>query len=486
MSVFDDFNPEHGGNREGTRVPASARKSTYADIDVLKRDIDTLIERTTALQNTLVEELQGTALAVGDFDPRLVESLEREWPQELGEVPDFVSYRFYRSLQFRDTTASKYLRSRFEEAARDVSGTSALDLHDLASITKQEAELVRNFLDTKVSQTNDSSEHRILEVFQDWVQPALVQTKKLQAYAETGPGSAVTEQEYSAITSAEARRGQALSKVKLNASNDQVVRDMSVLKKNFSEFAEVFYERFLGPALQYRSEVSSQFPESSSKIAKELTFTSALMDENLKTVISDQSRRRKIYHNKTNKIFENVQVRDYHRKRIHELASKGKPVPQAGPRILIQAFETPSEVEFFDVVYPEKVNPSEPTVTSNHGALEGLETGNDHPQYLLRTGGTMSGDIAFADSATIDGVHPSTHAHTGEDGSAKISGSSILGGTLSEETIDKTQKPATPDNLQILELKEVIVPPGLTTFTATLRWDGSSDAADFQVQITEV
>jgi hypothetical protein len=45
---------------------------------------------------------------------------------------------------------------------------------------------------------------------------------------------------------------------------------------------------------------------------------------------------------------------------------------------------------------------------------------DNHPQYLLKTGGNISGDVSVDPNVTIDGVDLSTHSHTGYDGSTKI------------------------------------------------------------------
>ena len=57
---------------------------------------------------------------------------------------------------------------------------------------------------------------------------------------------------------------------------------------------------------------------------------------------------------------------------------------------------------------------------SSHSLLQDLEE-DHHPQYLLKDGGRIIGDILVAEGVTIDGVDLNTHAHTGTDGSTKIS-----------------------------------------------------------------
>jgi hypothetical protein len=45
---------------------------------------------------------------------------------------------------------------------------------------------------------------------------------------------------------------------------------------------------------------------------------------------------------------------------------------------------------------------------------------DSHPQYLLKTGGTLSGNVTLDEGVTIDGIDPSLHAHDGSDGSVRI------------------------------------------------------------------
>jgi hypothetical protein len=65
--------------------------------------------------------------------------------------------------------------------------------------------------------------------------------------------------------------------------------------------------------------------------------------------------------------------------------------------------------------------------------LDGLDE-DHHPQYLLRAGGRILGNIEVQDGVTIDGVDINSHAHTGDDGSARIKSTDIDYETPREET----------------------------------------------------
>jgi hypothetical protein len=59
------------------------------------------------------------------------------------------------------------------------------------------------------------------------------------------------------------------------------------------------------------------------------------------------------------------------------------------------------------------------SLKSSHSLLDDL--GEDsHPQYLMKSGGSITGNILIENKSKIDGVQIGTHSHNGADGSAKI------------------------------------------------------------------
>jgi hypothetical protein len=64
------------------------------------------------------------------------------------------------------------------------------------------------------------------------------------------------------------------------------------------------------------------------------------------------------------------------------------------------------------------------TLNSSHGYFNDLLE-DHHPQYLLRSGGTITGDINITGNARIAGIDLANHTHSYEDGSASIRASNI-------------------------------------------------------------
>jgi hypothetical protein len=74
-------------------------------------------------------------------------------------------------------------------------------------------------------------------------------------------------------------------------------------------------------------------------------------------------------------------------------------------------------------------------------------------------------------------MRPSTHAHTGKDGTLRISASDI-------EFADVAQ-PQAPSDLRLVKFTQAIVPPGVTLFDALISWEGS-DEHTYDVQVTRI
>lgn len=507
--VSGEYNPDIGAN-----VPVVddfgniAATESYADIDYLRRLINTLLEEAKFLGQRLEEDMLNYSLLVGDHDSRLVESHRKEWPPSLGEVKDRVSYRYYKALRFRNTTSAAYIRARYEEGARGVTGTNAIDVLEVVKIIRDETLLIQEFLNANIGNVDDSSEFRILELFQDWVHSAIGNIREFWAFFEAGeaPEELLDPAEINRTTPDEAKRGQVVFKVKLNAQNSTIQKDLDFLKRNFSEFAPDFYVRFLGPALRYRLQVGRQTFPTGNRLMREIEEASSALDANLRTVIGDQLRRTELFTSKMKAIRDNMRQRDKYRSYIVQLAFRGNPLPASGPNVMVWETDTAEEVDYWveeelqfessiseDVDdsgevtsdTPTPISPVVPgTFVASHGELENL-LADDHPQYLLRSGGTITGNIFMGSGATIDGMRPSTHRHTGLDGSPQIDGKDIILDTLPEKAVDTRTRPETPVNLAITGYRLNSRPPGVTVVDTTLEWDGNQEY-NYEVQIVLV
>jgi hypothetical protein len=121
---------------------------------------------------------------------------------------------------------------------------------------------------------------------------------------------------------------------------------------------------------------------------------------------------------------------------------------------------------------------------SSHNSLSGREEEDAHPQYLLKSGGTITGDILVEDGVKIGGIELGKHAHTGEDGSAKISGKSIEFGTLTSEVVDINEDVPKPINVRLTGYSDSGQIGEQSFLAANIFWESLGDGQMYEIQIT--
>lgn len=465
----EDYQPPIGSNQEGGN-PLPGVPGSYADIDLLNQELSLLLTELSAFEAELTKDLRDFSLALDTQDFRLLEAHSLEWPDFLPPTAH-VSFRYYNALKFRPTVSSKYLRERWEDAARDVTGTVAIDFRSLVQITRTEAEYVRVLVDEMVD-LQDSSDHRIVEGQLDWVGSARVLTSKMRTAYSTRGGEVIDSASMARLTPESARQAQAAFKVKLNTSNDELVKSLHALEQSHVETSPAFYGRVLGPAWKMRR-------KSSNPNSQELRETASALDSQLRSAIADLARRKDSFIKKTEKLLETIDERDKYRSAIRELSVKGKAIPASGPRVMQRTQETPEEVEYWDAFEEQQKESLRPS----HSSLVDRD-GNPHPQYLLESGGELTGDMVLAEGVKIDGVDLSDHRHTGED-SVKVHGDDIMDESLFEATVNPESVPPVPTDLEILDHREVILPPGAITIDSWMKWKGQTHYT-YEVQLTPI
>lgn len=486
--VSGEYNPSIGSNVPPLPQMQGQDDATYADTDMLRGLLESLIDEVRELERRLEEELSLFAMPVGTSDAKLIEAHLKEWPSDLGNPGDKISYRYYKALRLRRSTSAEYIRKRYEEAARGVKGTNAIDILAIAILIRDEALLVRDFIDANIYRVDDSSEFRVLELFQDWVESALVGVREFWQFFEERKETKelFPPNEVERASREEAKQGQAFFKVKLNSYNASIHKDIEFLQKNFSEFAPTFYNKFLGPALSYRLKVGRKIMPTGNAISHVVEEGSKTLDANLRTALADQRRRKDLFSNKIIKIREEISERDKYRDYVQQFASKGTAIDETAHKAMVISEEREVEIDYWRRYEQDQgafiPRAEDSTMLAPHSFLDNLAEGNDHPQYLLRSGGTITGDIPMDTDVKIDGMDPSIHRHTGEDGTEKIHGSDII--DIPEGSLDTTKPPA-PHDLRVVEHKKTTIPPGATVINTTVEWKGSTDYS-YEVQVAEV
>lgn len=473
------YEPTDGANRDKLPLAADLTEPTgFADLDYLRRLLS-LIRRETAVEIVLMEEeLNQLVLHIktDSSDDKLREAMGQEWPATLGRVQSFIPYQYYKALQFRDTASATYIRDRWKSAAREVGGSRTFDLILPLYMIRSEVQFIEDFLVQFIGDVNDSSEERIVELFQEWAAVALTAVRKISKEYKTPDSSRkLTEQELKEVKAAEAAQYQAIFAVKVNALNTLVDQQVSLLTKNWSSTSDYFYNRLLGPALQFRLKTSRKVYPGNGRLASIATQAAESLNGNLSLLITDQMRRNEIFVAKIDSFNDAVSLRDTYRTYVVQLAAVSeKPVTAT-----IQKSEfVLNPDEWFDAVV-ENATPT--TYGAYHEKLLGLDEVDAHPQYLDRLGrNVLQGNVKVAPGVRVDGVDLDRHAHTGDDGSARIKGEDIDG--LVANVIDRDVEVDAPYNVRLVKSQASASGRGLDVHIA---WDGLPEHL-YDIQVVPV
>lgn len=484
-----EYKPSLGGNVAGPVRPSeSGLANTYANINDLQSQLRKLFQNCDYLITQFQSDLSSLALEItsdpSDYDLR--DAQTAIFPEKTVDI-NFVTYRYYDLLDSVDSAASKYIQRKYEIASRDVNGDNALELMTLVKIIQKEGLLIDDFLNQYIGGVNDSSERRVLELFQDWVSTALGHTGRiLSIHKKKNSTVEFNEKDIQSVDQGEASNTQALFKIKMNSVNEEISSEINILKRNFSEYSNVFYEKFMGPLLKTRLIATKSIYPRSGLMGTEIGTIKSITENHLESILTDQLRRQKIFDDKLNIITNLIQKRDTYRGYIKQLAPVGKRPRNTGSGVLVNINEPntlPYEPLYDKII--TKTNTTTSKFQAKHTDLIDRDSTEAHPQYILKDGDEITGEIAMGDQSKIGGMHLPSHAHTGSDGSAPISGRDILPGSLPINAIDQDQKPQRPTNIQISRQQTRVITDGVNIWDIDLIFDGVDDS-QFEINIAVI
>jgi hypothetical protein len=184
-------------------------------------------------------------------------------------------------------------------------------------------------------------------------------------------------------------------------------------------------------------------------------------------VLSDLVQRNEIIDSNADNLFKLVQTKRKYANYIYQLSFKGQPKP-----IIIKTVaEDKYSTIFNSAVYTYR---DESDLISNHASLDNLLE-DHHPQYLLKNGGVITGDISVSGNAKVDGVKISSHSHNGSDGSERIRASDIDYSSTKE---DSSVVPNKPSSLSVSQYVTDIVDGGVPVIDAIIDIEVDDSIAD--------
>jgi hypothetical protein len=349
--------------------------------------------------------------------------------------PKYVSFSQY---LYAEKHGCRGCRKFVKDYDRLISHSVFVHLFDFRYFLKlllHEANYIKNSLTYDFGDIyEDESQQQAASFYFSWAEMAAHYTKVIAEQLTQGQDY-LSSSEVDYVSKKQAAQFQAFFSIRVASYTEGIDNVLFSLKKELMDNSEIFYERYVSPSLKFKSSVSApleldiqttNLKNEAPVLAEEIITAVNAFKGNFGSILSDMVQRRSNLRSKFDRLVSlNLQRKKYI-SYIDQLSAKAS----TRPRILIEVKEDNTSSIFDRIIIDENRNQ---TLKSSHGLLDDLSE-DSHPQYLMRSGGAIFGNIEVADKITIDGVDLSAHAHTGEDGSMRIRSTDIDYSSPREET----------------------------------------------------
>lgn len=481
-------------NQQTQRLISERSAGGYHDLDYLNDMLDKISTGAASVYARAEKILSEFSLKVDTSNTDLVKAHDLVYPAD--QTPGYITFDEYKYLLTTvDTHAVTYVRSYYENKLRGPKGSTALDLLLIARAIHAEVARIRNFLTTYIGELDETAEFRTVELFQDWTENTADIVERLKQAVQTQVIAEIPRAELDKLDAELSTNYQVLFQTKLNAINVTIQEAINNLEKNWSAPADTFYNRTLGPALLFQIKVANNLTDPNNlsnqalpTLINEVKGTVSGLSSNYTVALSDQMRRNELCQIYCTQALVNLDKRDVYRNYIGQLELAGKKL--ATPFVDSTAVEQAEEIykSPHPLSHVENSGAKSTSIYPSHHDLFDRLLDDSHPQYLLKTGGTITGDIELAEDVRIGGIIPGRHKHDGKDGSEKISGSDIVPGTISSDIVDSGVSTSVPKNLFLVSQIGAVVPPGLIKVTAQVGFEveGTSNIVGYEFEVTKL
>lgn len=378
--------------------------------------------------------------------------------------PDYCSFGQY---LYAENNNCRGCRKFVKEYDRLISHSIFVHLFDFRYYLKllsNEAKCIKNSLlydfgDEYV----DESQEQTAAFYYSWAKMAENHTR-LITEEFTQQADKLPTSEVDIISKKQAAQFQAFFSIRVASYTETIDNLLFSLKKDLVDNCDLFYNRYVSPALKFKTQLAmplqldietTNMSVRAPILSEEIITAVNAIKGNYGSLLSDMVQRRTNLNSKFDKLFSFITQRRKYISYIDDLSSKGSQRPN-----IIKSIEDDKYLNLFSKI--ATIDESEKaSLKSSHSNLDDLDE-NHHPQYLLRSGGLITGNVTLADGVTIDGVDISEHSHDGLDGSAKIKSTDIDYETAREQI----------DILKIDPQKDITV--SIDSFSPDIRLGGTA------------
>lgn len=337
-------------------------------------------------------------------------------------IPGYITFDQIVFAENLNSTISRKFLEEFYQAIAHSTFSYFFQFRKLLKSLQKEVISIQMSLSQDFKEDYENElQQKVAAHFDAWCKTAKHYSSRIAKTIIAKPGE-IPSTELDKISKEHAAKFQAFFAIKLNAVDSEIEDILQSLRRDLEDNSVVFYTRYLSPGLKFSSEIGNSFDieyETTSFrkkfpfLTEEMLVASALLRGNFTSIMADVVDRHHIAMGKTDALMQLIHEKRKYANYISQLSIKG----MQKPNILLNVSNDPYSQIFSGAVISLT---RKDILKSDHQLLSGLDA-NDHPQYLLRDGGKIIGDIFVSEGVTIDGVDISDHAHTGSDGSKKIS-----------------------------------------------------------------
>lgn len=404
--------------------------------------------------------------------------------------PYYISFDELVFAEKYGSAASKALIKEYMEAIGESTYSYLYNIRSLIHLLLHELGNIKYSLITDFGEDyEDESQQEIAIQYDSWGKISSHCASRIATTLTSSPGE-ISASELDKISKKHAVQFQTFFAIRLNSANAQLANLTYELTRDLKDNSDIFYKKFISPSLRLKKDLMSpldldfkttsfivDFPE----LSKELIIATNAIEGNFYSINSDLIERINEAKLKIDIFMQFINEKRKYANYITQLAFKGVGKKQ----VLAQVQNDEFGPIFRSLIVDPRRNE---TFKSDHGHLDGLEE-NHHPQYLLKDGGTITGDIFVENSAKIDGVRLSTHNHSGADGSQKIPVSSVDYQTVRTNAAIRNEVARLPLSLTIEAFNTTIVEGGIPSSDVTLAIeveDTLGDEYEYEILFTEI
>ena len=417
------------GNDQPYFVPIDSlrqdAKNILADLSKFLKDLETLLKQVNLdpLNNPSLEEAH-------TYVWNQINKIDHPFPKieiqgYVGELkyptPPFICFDQY---LYAEGVQTRGYRKFIREYDNLISNTTFGHIYDFREIIKyliNEINCIIFSLNADFGDNyEDDSQQQVASYYLYWLKMAM-HYKELFAQSIISQPTSLPESEVDKTTKKQAAQFQAFFSIKVNSFTTIIDSQLDTLHKDLVTNCNTFYNKYLSTSLRFKTKVVSDFAldvrttnmkTELPRLSEEAAIALLAAEGNFKSVLTDLLQRRNNTSAKIDSLLQSIIERRKYTSFISQLSMKA---------INRERIVTPDTNSNYAVllntlfVDESAIN----SLKSSHSLLDDL--GEDsHPQYLMKSGGSITGNILIENESKIDGVQIGTHSHNGADGSTKI------------------------------------------------------------------